>query len=336
MFFSEILRVSRYYNQTFLYTLEKNPEHHFFVPPICMTKNSILVTEEKMASQQHLTISSALTPGKLPQLAAVYLIDEEHNNKYSRLLHSHRGELELYFAFSGEGHYIVDGRPYAIQQGDMVICNAGVLHGDDHTKDRNLCSYCCALTNVSFQGLPDNWLTDGSISPVISCGAFAEKIGSLMELIYMLSLDMDRLSDVCNSFAVSLLLLTRQLVLSKERNSVRRPQTEQDFIAKKIQSYLDAHYRQKLTLESIAAALELNPSYVSHIFKQEMVISPIQYVLHRKFGEAQGLLMDTELSVNEISDLLGFAGTAHFNAMFKKHVGITPGQYRKSIKEMNS
>lgn len=289
-----------------------------------------------MSQKQHNFSSEQLNPNKQPQLAAVYLIDEDHNNKYSRLLHSHRGELELYYAFRGEGHYIIDGRPYAIKKGDMILCNAGILHGDDHTKDRSLCSYCCALTNVSFQGLPDNWITDSNADPVISCGAFADKIGALMELIYMLSLDMDHLGSVCNSFATSLLLLTRQLVLSKERNEIRRPQTEQDIITKKIQNYLDIHYRQKLTLESIANALNLNPSYISHIYKQEMGISPIQYVLHRKFGEAQGLLMDTELSVNEISDLLGFANTAHFNAMFKKHVGITPGQYRKSIKKMNS
>ena len=107
-----------------------------------------------------------------------------------------------------------------------------------------------------------------------------------------------------------------------------------DADVKKISDYLDVHYRQKLTLEDISKAVNMKPSYISHIFKQKTGISPIQYTLQRKFGEAQGLLMDTDLSVNEISDLFGFSNTAHFNAMFKKHVGIPPGQYRKSLKEM--
>ena len=289
-----------------------------------------------MDKKQDSFLTNYFQKNKVPRLAAVYLIDEYHNNKYSRLLHSHASELELYYAFSGEGYYIVDGRQYPIKKGDMVICNAGILHGDDHTSDRSLCSYCCALTNVSLKNLPDNWLMERHITPVISCGAFADKIGSIMELIYMLSLDMDRLGDVCDSLATSLLMLTHQLILSKERHIDKEHYRSTDETANKIRDYLDQHYRQKLTIETVAGALDLVPSYVSHIFKQEIGISPIQYVLMRRFGEAQSLLMDTDLSVNEISDLLGFATTAHFNAMFKKHIGITPGQYRKSIKEMNS
>lgn len=281
-------------------------------------------------------ISEIFNHGRLPRLAAAYFIDEGHNSRYARLLHVHDSELELYYAVSGQGRYQVEGIPYAIQKGDMIVCNAGVLHGDDKTGGRKLRSYCLAISNVSVKGLPDNWLMDQSLPPVVSCGALADKVGALMELIYMLSIDLDALGEVCSSMAVSLLLLTRQLILSKARHEERRRERIMDALVKEMKDYLDAHYSQKVTLEEASRTLGIKASYISRLFKQEMGISPIQYALCRKFGEAQSMLMDTELSVNEISDLLGFAGPAHFNAMFKKHVGIPPGQYRQSIEEMRA
>jgi len=91
-----------------------------------------------------------------------------------------------------------------------------------------------------------------------------------------------------------------------------------------------------LSLKNISKALNMNPNYISHAFKAKMNISPIHYLLYRRFGEAQSLLMNTELTIAEISDLLGFSNPAHFSAMFKKHVGLSPVQYKRSIDQMNS
>jgi len=289
-----------------------------------------------MKEQKNQEIPSLFADGKLPRFAAAYLITKSHNSKYTRLTHSHENELELYYASNGNGYYMVDGCHYAIKEGDMVICNAGIPHGDDPSRARDLRSYCCAVTNVSLKGLPENWLIDRSVSPVLSCGAFSDKIRAVMELIYMLSLDPDTLGDVCNSLSISLILLVYQLIQSRERRAAKPERQTADMLAASIKEYIDQHYTRKITLESLSEAMNMTPSYISHIFKQEIGVSPIQYSLSRKFGEAQSLLMDTDLSVSEISDLLSFATRAHFNAMFKKHVGLTPGQYRLSIQKVNA
>jgi len=281
-------------------------------------------------------VSEIFRDEEIPQLNAVYLIDESHNNKYTRLFHSHAVELELYFVHSGSGYYMVDNHLYTVKEGDMIICNAGILHGDAPAFNNNMRSYCCALTNVRIKDLPDNWLVDNKEMPVVSCGSFSNNIAHIMELIYMLSLGHNQLNEVCSSMAVSLLLLMHQLLLSRSRHQMRTPASEIDAVVAQIKTYLDAHYSQNLTLESISKALNMNPSYVSHSFKAEMNISPIHYLLYRRFGEAQSLLMDTELTIAEISDLLGFGNPAHFSAMFKKHVGLSPLQYKQSIEEMNS
>lgn len=281
-------------------------------------------------------ISDIFRDKDILQLTAVYLIDETHNNKYTRLFHSHDAELELYYVHSGSGYYMVENQLYPVKEGDMIICNAKVLHGDAPAFNNNMRSYCCALTNVKINDLPINHLIDSSTNPIVSCGNFSEKIGHMMELIFMLSLDFEQLYDVCSSMAISILLLIHQLLLSRTRHQKRASDKTSDAIVDKIKNYLDSHYTKQLTLESISSALNMSPNYVSHAFKAQMNISPIHYLLYRRFGEAQSLLMNTELSMAEISDLLGFSSPAHFSAMFKKHVGLSPVQYKRSIDLMNS
>lgn len=281
-------------------------------------------------------ISDIFRDKEIPQLTAVYLIDETHNNKYTRLFHSHDSELELYYVHSGSGYYMVENQLYAVKEGDMIICNEKVLHGDAPAFNNNMRSYCCALTNVKIKDLPNNCLIRNSTNPIVSCGSFAEKVGPLMELIFMLSLDFDQLYDVCSSMAMSVLLLFNQLLLSRDRHQLRTSANNSDAIVDKIKHYLDTNYTKPLSLENISKALNMTPNYVSHAFKAKMNISPIHYLLYRRFGEAQSLLMNTELTMAEISDLLGFSNPAHFSAMFKKHVGLSPMQYKRSIDLMNS
>lgn len=62
-----------------------------------------------------------------PQCCACHFISEEHNHFYPRFPHSHRDFLELYYVYSGSGKYVVDSTAYDVSEGDIVICNAGVL-----------------------------------------------------------------------------------------------------------------------------------------------------------------------------------------------------------------
>ena len=104
-----------------------------------------------------------------------------------------------------------------------------------------------------------------------------------------------------------------------------------------MRQYLDKHHSEGLTLASVSEQLNISEYYLAHVFKQEFGIPPMQYVMKRRIGEAQELLMNTELPVAEVADRLGYSSVCHFNAMFKKNVGMPPGKFRQSFRkgEMN-
>ena len=82
--------------------------------------------------------------------------------------------------------------------------------------------------------------------------------------------------------------------------------------------------------DEVAAAAGVGSKQLGRIFRRYEKCSLTEYVHACRITEAKHLLNSTELSLREISERLGFSSEYYFNAFFKKHAGVTPGNYRKS------
>ena len=131
-------------------------------------------------------------------------------------------------------------------QGDIVVCNAGVLHGEEPSLVRQIHSYSIAVTGAQFEGLPPNCLTDRYTNPVVSCGQLAVHVGQLMQLLYLLSADTAHLGNVCGSLAYSMLLLTQALLNSRARNEAIDEMEQPSVLAHRVRQYLDEHHSEGL------------------------------------------------------------------------------------------
>lgn len=269
-----------------------------------------------------------------PVFRACHFINEEHNQKHSRLIHSHDDFMELLYVYDGEGKYWVDNIRYEIKTGDIVICNAGILHGEDPQDERRVRSYSVGIGNVSYPGLPENWLCRREVYPIIHCEEHANHIRQMFAFVYSYTNGGRNITETAHILAYALLQLSRELLTRDERLVPEHKSSSAHASAERIRLYINAHYKEALTLESLTEALNMTESYLSHLFKDEYGMSPINYAMKRRIGEAQGLLMDSSLPIADISDRMGFGDTAHFTRMFKKYVGMPPGQYRESFKEM--
>ncbi len=96
-------------------------------------------------------------------------------------------------------------------------------------------------------------------------------------------------------------------------------------------AYLDEHYAEgsAVTLSSVASALGLSPSYLSHLFSGGLKITFTEYLARLRTDAAKELLRNTLYSVSEIAGMVGFEDPNYFIRLFKKTVGITPVAYRK-------
>lgn len=273
--------------------------------------------------------------GRMPVISVSRFINEEHSQNYAFFPHMHQDYLELFYVYHGNGRYMVGGETYGITKGDIVICNAGVLHSKSCEHAENLRSYSIGITNLALHLLPDNWLCSSDAVPVLSCGSLSGSVGEMFRLIYLLSSDQQHLADICNCLATALVLLAHELLQSRGKHKQCLSANETSVTAERIRQYLDEHFREALTLPDIGKALNISEYYLAHIFKDAFDSPPMQYVMKRRIGEAQNLLSDTDMSITDITYHLGFSSVSHFTSSFSRYVGTSPGKYRQSLQHMD-
>lgn len=95
-------------------------------------------------------------------------------------------------------------------------------------------------------------------------------------------------------------------------------------------AYINDNLDQNLSLAEIAAIAQMSPHYFASLFKQSMGIAPHQYVTKCRVEKAKYLLAKQELSVTEISLVVGFQSQSHFAKVFRKYIGVTPSVFKKA------
>lgn len=93
---------------------------------------------------------------------------------------------------------------------------------------------------------------------------------------------------------------------------------------------IEAELHTSITLEALAAATGLSVRHLCRAFRAATGLSPYQYILRRRVDRATALIRDSDLSLEEIAETVGFANHAHMSATFRRLVGTTPTQVRHS------
>lgn len=98
-----------------------------------------------------------------------------------------------------------------------------------------------------------------------------------------------------------------------------------------IVAHIEQACGQDINLNIIADKINLNPSYVSRLFKEHMNLSFIDYLTDVRIKKAMKLLEETDLKVQDIGSEVGYFNSNYFIRLFKKKTGRTPGEYRQLI-----
>lgn len=98
---------------------------------------------------------------------------------------------------------------------------------------------------------------------------------------------------------------------------------------RRVTARLEAANGQRLSIAQMAEAVNLSESWFSQVFKNTTGQTPHQWQLARRVEQSQDLLIDTDLSVADIADRLGFSDQAHMTRIFRQIIGETPAAWRR-------
>ncbi|MBQ8304965.1 MAG: helix-turn-helix transcriptional regulator [Blautia sp.] len=264
-----------------------------------------------------------------PRLLYVSRVRPNHN-AHPRILHSHKDHIEVLLICDGQSDFLIHNRKYPLKSGDMVIYNSEIVHDDLTGPDTEISYYCVAIGELHLPDLRENALVRDDAGFVFPTGRHYEAMKMLCEMMFeSLSREETGAETFCRSL-MQALLIKALTVIDENQGRLEERMEDEDILGIRIKGYIDEHYMEPLNLQIIGDGLNVSPYYVSHVFKKMSGYSPIQYLLRRRLGEAQTLLISTDRSISEIAGMVGFETQNYFNAQFTKHVGIPPKKYREN------
>lgn len=127
--------------------------------------------------------------------------------------------------------------------------------------------------------------------------------------------------------------LLPQLVLAVTGDETPLPKTKEQHWIRRAKEMLHEHRSDSLRLQDIASACNVHPIYLTAVFHQHFGCSIGEYLRRLRIETALTHLCKTENEIATIAREAGFYDQAHFNRVFKAHVGIAPGKLRRLAKE---
>ena len=98
-----------------------------------------------------------------------------------------------------------------------------------------------------------------------------------------------------------------------------------------IVQYINEHLCDEILVSKLADIAGYNRSYFCTLFKKVFKVSPQEYILQQKIKKAQDMLLDSSLSITDISNQLNFQSSSYFTRIFKSKTQLSPSNYRKQL-----
>lgn len=258
----------------------------------------------------------------------------EDDQIHPRSIHAHKDIVEFVYILRGSGEYEISAQSYPVEAGNLVVYNNNVVHFES-AKNQRLPILCCAATGIQIPGLPPNCLFPEDIPPVFNLGEKKHIFRHLMQEIFDQATAGDpRSTEVCQELFYALLHILLTHIDANCSLQTAAPRGS-DHISKKIREYVDTHPATEISAPQIANLFSISESYLARIFNRSFGCSLTTYLIRRRIGEAQTLLLTTELPISEIAHRVGYDNQSYFAKMFLQNVGISPLRYRKMYRSIS-
>lgn len=244
-------------------------------------------------------------------------------------LHSYgpaiRDHYLIHFILEGSGVFYVNGKSYRIKKNQgFLICPSVVTYYEADKEEPWI------YTWVGFKGIKaEKHLKLANLdqdNPVFECkeADFVQKCFEDMkkstELKYGRELRLQGL----------LIMFLSELIEEAGKNVIISSNYKEIYIKKSLQ-FVETNYSRKISISEMAKSVGLNKNYFSTFFRENIGVTPQQYIIKYRVNKACELMNNQGLTIGDISRSVGYDDTLGFSKIFKKEKGISPSKYRQQV-----
>ncbi len=250
--------------------------------------------------------------------------------------------LELVIVFNGEGIHVCENDRYRICAGDIFLLKPGISHYYSQTDDLELVNilYWPEALNLNLYDIGElpGYHAFFEFEPAMRrqhafsgrMRLYGERLDYLRNLVTQLR---DELSNQQNGGICMAVTYLMQIFVFIARNySAMQNPTQMNLLRLGATlSYIRNNCTSNLTLAEIARKAAMSPASLNRIFMKSVGMSPVNYLIAQRIARAKSLLTESNSSISSISEHSGFGDSNYFSRIFKKHVGMTPRDYRRKF-----
>lgn len=255
----------------------------------------------------------------------IHLYESNHlKGKFvSEHYHDH---FQILYALEGEGEISLDGNTYDFSKDKVVLINPHCLHSIKATTKLTVLVLAFSVPSLKIAIQEDilslmkenskhfelDIFTASEIRPLFRKMLYEQKngdfFGKLSMPVYLLEI-------------IILLLRQQEFTDVQDANDIRSIQMKE---------YIERHYFENITAESLSALFGISTRYMNDIFKRKFNDTPLQYLQKIRINQAKELLLTTDQDIVSICFEVGYETLSTFYRTFRNLVGISPNKFRIS------
>ena len=293
-----------------------------------------------------------LTNGDYRPVVTAYYFKQWRNYRMSD--HTHRS-MEIMYVIAGSCTVDVaavgggNGSGSGGGRHTMTLTKGEFIFLDGNVPHRLLVPDSCRMLNAEFRFEQASAAEAGRLSAFPTTGQLAGEDEALARLFacsepFLVLREPHDVYHVLKSLVLELdspgrrgvmvqLLLAQLLILiaGLYRERASSGADSQEIYVRRCIEYLHQNYDRMIQIKEIAAHVSLHPAYLQRIFKARTGVPIMEYLTSFRMEKAMMLLRQTDIPVLEIADYVGVGSRQYLHALFKKHTGLTPSEYRRRI-----
>lgn len=251
----------------------------------------------------------------------MYISTSKYEGDWNSIPHIHHF-TEIFYVIQGSGTFLLDDETFPIAAGDMIIVAPNVEHTEQSLNLAPLEYTVLGIDGITFLD------SENPNSRILYNYSQRKDVRHILNLILQESqLEQPGYDLVCQYLLDVLLIqiMRRQKLVPAPISSAKMTKE-----CGQVKRYLDANYSDNINLDMLASMTHMNKYYLVHAFTKYTGLSPINYLIDQRIKIGKNLLVTTNHSISQIASSIGFSSQSYFAQAFKKEVGMTPGEYRKS------
>ena len=260
-----------------------------------------------------------------------------------RFLPHWHNEPEITVILEGEMDYRVNDVTYHLTEGQAIYVNSNSLHSGWNEERECISAPINFAPSILFK-FDESRIYRKYVEPIVRsqmlpCVVFdpseSDMDREIVACLYRIiaekkrihdCYELDMMANLCSFWA---LFAPKALKLIEAAGDVA--ETKQSERVKKAVDYIEANYKEDITLECLSRLCGLSRSEFCRSFKSVMKRTPIEYLTGVRIRKSLPLLAGGEYSITEIAELCGFSGASYFSEMFRRHMSCSPSYYAKYI-----